>query len=80
MRHQGHVVTRENLTREIWQEAGHLVSADNVIDVHVGRLRKKIDADQRISLIHTVRAVGFMLSERPGEENVARTTRATSLD
>jgi DNA-binding response OmpR family regulator len=80
MRHQGHVVTRENLRREIWQEAGHLVSADNVIDVHVGRLRKKIDADQRISLIHTVRAVGFMLSERPREENVARTTRTTSLD
>jgi DNA-binding response OmpR family regulator len=71
-------VTRENLAREIWQEA--VVSADNVIDVHVGRLRKKIDADQPIPLIHTIRAVGFMLSERPAAESAARTARTPELD
>lgn len=36
---------------------------DNVIDVHVSRLRRKIDADQPVRLIHTVRGVGFVLRE-----------------
>ena len=34
-----------------------------VIDVHIARLRRKIDADHPVKLIHTIRAVGFMLRE-----------------
>ena len=37
---------------------------NNVIDVHIARLRRKIDVDQGLKLIHTVRGVGFMLSEK----------------
>lgn len=36
---------------------------DNVIDVHVAHLRRKIDDDQSVKLIHTLRGVGFVLKE-----------------
>ena len=36
---------------------------DNVIDVHIARLRRKVDAEYSVKLIHTVRGVGFMLRE-----------------
>jgi DNA-binding response OmpR family regulator len=36
---------------------------DNVIDVHIARLRGKIDAGQRLKLLHTVRGVGYILQE-----------------
>jgi two-component system copper resistance phosphate regulon response regulator CusR len=64
LRNQGHVVTREMLARHVWKETERATPLDNVIDVHIGRLRKKIDGPFRGKLLHTVRGVGFILSER----------------
>jgi len=63
LRHQGHVVSREMLVREVWKEPRRATPIDNVIDVQITRLRKKVDADGAARLIHTVRGVGFMLRE-----------------
>lgn len=63
LRNRGHVVTREMLAREVWKEAERATPLDNVIDVHIGRLRKKIDEPFGKRLLHTVRGVGFILSE-----------------
>jgi len=63
LRHQGQVVSRESLARDVWRETARTTPLDNVIDVHIARLRRKIDADHGTKLIHTVRGVGFMLHE-----------------
>jgi two-component system copper resistance phosphate regulon response regulator CusR len=63
LRHQGQVVSRELLARDVWKETARTTPLDNVIDVHIARLRRKVDADQAAKLIHTVRGVGFMLRE-----------------
>jgi len=63
LRHQGQVVSRELLARDVWKETARTTPLDNVIDVHIARLRRKVDADQPSKLIHTVRGVGFMLRE-----------------
>jgi two-component system, OmpR family, copper resistance phosphate regulon response regulator CusR len=62
-RHQGHVVSREMLAREVWKEPRRATPIDNVIDVQITRLRKKVDVEGYERLIHTVRGVGFMLRE-----------------
>jgi two-component system, OmpR family, copper resistance phosphate regulon response regulator CusR len=64
LRHEGQVVLRDMLAREVWKETARGTPLNNVIDVHIARLRRKIDMDQALKLIHTVRGVGFMLSER----------------
>lgn len=63
LRHQGHLVSREMLAREVWKEPRRATPLDNVIDVQMTRLRKKVDADGNARLIHTVRGVGFVLRE-----------------
>ena len=63
LRHERQVVSREMLARDVWQEPARSAPLDNVIDVHIARLRRKIDLDQPAKLIHTVRGVGFMLRE-----------------
>jgi len=63
VRHQGHVVSREMLTRDVWKEAGRHTPLDNVIDVHVARLRRKVDDQFGQKLVHTVRGVGFVVRE-----------------
>jgi DNA-binding response OmpR family regulator len=63
MRFQGQVVSREALARDVWKELSRTTPLDNVIDVHIARLRRKVDHDQPVKLIHTVRGVGFMLRE-----------------
>ena len=63
LRHQGQVVSRESLARDVWKETARTTPLDNVIDVHIARLRRKIDENQGPKLIHTVRGVGFMLHE-----------------
>ncbi len=60
-RHAPQVVSRDTLAREVWRETARSTTLDNVIDVHISRLRRKIDLDQPVKLIHTVRGVGFML-------------------
>jgi DNA-binding response OmpR family regulator len=63
LRHQGHLVSREMLAREVWKEPRRATPLDNVIDVQITRLRKKVDAESVSKLIHTVRGVGFVLRE-----------------
>ena len=63
VRAEQHIVSRDTLAREVWKETARSTTIDNVIDVHVSRLRRKIDADQETKLLHTVRGVGFMLRE-----------------
>jgi two-component system copper resistance phosphate regulon response regulator CusR len=62
-RNHGRVVSREMLARDIWKEAARATPLDNVIDVHIARLRRKIDDPFGVHLLHTVRGVGFTLSE-----------------
>jgi two-component system OmpR family response regulator len=61
LRNQDHVVTRTMLLEEVWDY--HFDPGTNVIDVHISRLRKKIDEAGQTPLLHTVRGVGYMLSE-----------------
>ena len=63
LRHQGHLVSREMLAREVWKEPRRATPLDNVIDVQIARLRKKVDTEGAARLIHTVRGVGFILRE-----------------
>jgi two-component system copper resistance phosphate regulon response regulator CusR len=63
VRHRGHVVSREMLARDVWKEASRHTPLDNVIDVHVARLRRKIDDQSDRKLVHTVRGVGFVVRE-----------------
>jgi DNA-binding response OmpR family regulator len=63
LRHQGQVVLRDTLAREVWKETTRGTPLNNVIDVHIARLRRKVDHDQPVKLIHTIRGVGFMLRE-----------------
>jgi two-component system, OmpR family, copper resistance phosphate regulon response regulator CusR len=63
LRNQGRVVSREMLARDVWQETTRYTPLDNVIDVHVAHLRRKIDEPFRSKLLHTVRGVGFVLRE-----------------
>ena len=59
MRHAGEVVTRTQLGEHVW-EAEH-DNLTNLVDVHVSHLRKKIDRDAAVPLIHTVRGRGYRL-------------------
>jgi DNA-binding response OmpR family regulator len=62
MSHAGRVVSREMLGQHVWNALARGTPLDNVIDVHVGRLRRKIDADATRRLIQTVRGLGFMVA------------------
>jgi DNA-binding response OmpR family regulator len=62
-RNQGSVVSREMLARDVWKETARATPIDNVIDVHVARLRRKIDDGFDRKLVQTVRGVGFILRE-----------------
>jgi two-component system OmpR family response regulator len=59
MRHAGQVVTRTMLLENVWDY--HFDPQTNVIDVHVSRLRQKIDKGFERPLLHTVRGAGYML-------------------
>ncbi|MGA8765717.1 MAG: response regulator transcription factor [Candidatus Acidiferrales bacterium] len=63
LRQKGRVISREMLARDVWQETTRYTPLDNVIDVHVAHLRKKLDDPFRKKLLHTVRGVGFVLRE-----------------
>jgi two-component system, OmpR family, copper resistance phosphate regulon response regulator CusR len=63
VRNHSRVVSREMLARDVWKETSRATPLDNVIDVHVARLRKKLDDPFELKLLHTVRGVGFTLNE-----------------
>jgi two-component system OmpR family response regulator len=60
MRHAGQVVTRTMLLEQVWDY--HFDPQTNVIDVHISRLRGKIDKDFDSPLLQTVRGAGYMIS------------------
>jgi DNA-binding response OmpR family regulator len=63
VRHEGQVVMRDMLARDVWKETARGTPLNNVIDVHIARLRRKVDVEPYEKLIHTVRGVGFMLKQ-----------------
>jgi len=62
-RHRGEVLSRTLIAERVWDM--YYDSETNVVDVHIGRLRAKVDAPFAKRLIHTVRGVGYVLDERP---------------
>lgn len=63
MRHAGQVVTRTMLLEQVWDL--HFDPRTNVIDAQISRLRSKIDKGFEVSLLHTVRGLGYRLGEPP---------------
>jgi len=61
LRHSDSVVSREMLARDVWHVTARETPLDNVIDVTIARLRRKIDDPFEKKLLHTVRGVGFAL-------------------
>ncbi|WP_374308761.1 response regulator transcription factor [Methylocella sp.] len=59
MRHAGQAVTRAMLLEDVWGYRS--MPRTNLVDVHVGKLRRKVDADGEPPLLHSLRGVGFML-------------------
>jgi len=59
--HHDQTVTRQMIAREVWREPNRATPLDNVIDVHLAHLRRKLDDGEAVKLIQTVRGVGFVL-------------------
>ncbi len=67
MRHAGQVVTRTMLLENVWDY--HFDPQTNVVDVHISKLRQKIDADFERPLLKTVRSAGYMISSESEVES-----------
>lgn len=63
MRNSGQILTRTMLFESVW--GYHFDPGTNIIDVHIGCLRRKVDLPGLTPLIHTIRGSGYMLSEHP---------------
>jgi len=63
LRHKEQVVSREMLARDVWRETSRATPLDSVIEVHMSRLRHKIDEPFDRKLIHTIRGVGYVMRE-----------------
>jgi two-component system OmpR family response regulator len=63
MRNSDRAVTRSLIIEHVWDI--HFDSVSNVVEVHVNSLRNKIDRGFDSSLIHTIRGVGYILTDRP---------------
>ncbi|MGI4830876.1 MAG: response regulator transcription factor [Janthinobacterium lividum] len=61
--HRGRIVSREMLAKEVWKENSRFSPLDNVIDVQIARLRRKLDDRFPAKLLQTVRGLGFCLRE-----------------
>jgi DNA-binding response OmpR family regulator len=66
LRHRSRTVSRDMLAGCVWHASARATPLDNVIDVTIARLRRKIDDPFEKKLLHTVRGVGFVLGARPG--------------
>ena len=63
MRHSDRPVTRSLIIEHVWDI--HFDSVSNVVEVHINSLRNKIDRGFEAPLIHTIRGVGYMLTDSP---------------
>jgi len=61
LNHPGEVVSRTMIAQQVWKEMARHTPLDNAIDVHMVRLRRKIDDGFSPKLLHTVRGVGFVV-------------------
>lgn len=61
LRYQGQTVSREMLARDVWEVTSRATPLDNVIEVSIARLRRKVDDPFEEPLIHTVRGIGYVL-------------------
>ena len=61
MRSPGRVLTRTQLIENVWQ--WHFDTGTNVVEVYIQRLRKKVDEEHLVKLIHTVRGVGYVMKK-----------------
>ncbi|MEM7197030.1 MAG: response regulator transcription factor [Pseudomonadota bacterium] len=61
LRHQGQVVTRTMILEKVWDY--HFDPQTNIVDVHMSRLRRKIDLPDKRPLVHTVRGAGYVLRD-----------------
>ncbi len=61
MKHSGQVVTRTMLLENVWDY--HFDPQTNVIDVHMSRLRSKVDRGQKVQLLQTIRGAGYMIRD-----------------
>jgi DNA-binding winged helix-turn-helix (wHTH) protein len=66
MRQRGQLLTRATLLKEVWHYK--FVPKTNLVDVHMGRLRRKVDGLDEAPMIRTVRAAGFVLSATPSRK------------
>src|SRR5688500_1598249 len=64
MRHAGIPVTREQISEQVWKQP--FDPTTNIVDVYINYLRKKLESDGAVPLVHTVRGVGYVLRETPG--------------
>ena len=58
-RHAGRPVTREQISQQVWKQ--DFDPTTNIVDVYINYVRKKVDVDGEVSLVQTVRGVGYML-------------------
>jgi DNA-binding response OmpR family regulator len=63
LRNRGQIVSREMLAQDVWDIGARATPLDNVIDVHINRLRSKMDTPFETKLLNTIRGVGFILKE-----------------
>jgi len=63
LEHRDNAVSREMLVKEVWRETSRFTPIDNVIDVQMRRLRRKLDDPFPVKLLHTLRGLGFILRE-----------------
>jgi len=73
MQRSDKLLTRAALLKDVWQYK--FVPETNLVDVHMGRLRRKVDALNEPSMIRNVRGVGFVLSAAPCAQRSTRPTR-----
>ena len=63
LEHRERAVSREMLVKDVWRETSRFTPIDNVIDVQMKRLRRKLDDPFPVKLLHTLRGIGFILRE-----------------
>lgn len=65
-KNEGRPLTREMILERVWDDEGR--TGSNTVDVYITMLRRKIDSDAEVKLIHTVHGVGYVLRRPPEEE------------
>ena len=73
MQRSGKLLTRATLLKDVWNYK--FVPETNLVDVHMGKLRRKVDASNEPPMIRNVRGVGFVLSAAPSEQSSPAATR-----